>query len=234
MNDMAVMELIMSAQQGDGVARENLIAQHRSFIRLTSCSICKRQLVWENDDELSIALLAFNEAIDAFDSKRGGKFLAFARQVISQRLIDYFRKERKHQHLSLSPLEGGYELGNVEKNQSIEVHRRKIQQEDLAEMMLEFDKRLADYEISLEQLADCCPRHRDTRERLLAVAKLLCTDENLLSSFRQKKRLPFSDLWQKARVSKRVLENGRRYIIALVIIMTEERFSAIKSFVGLD
>jgi DNA-directed RNA polymerase specialized sigma subunit len=53
---------LLSARNGDRGAREKLIQEHRDFIAGTSSKICRRYLVWDNDDELSIALLAFNEA----------------------------------------------------------------------------------------------------------------------------------------------------------------------------
>ncbi len=46
------------------------------------------------DEELSIALMAFNEAIDGYDTSKGS-FLSFAKLVINRRLIDYLRKKTK-------------------------------------------------------------------------------------------------------------------------------------------
>ncbi|MEW6448710.1 MAG: sigma factor, partial [Bacillota bacterium] len=42
-------------------------------------------------DELSVAWLALNEAIDQFRPGSGTSFLAFAKVVIRRRLVDYFR-----------------------------------------------------------------------------------------------------------------------------------------------
>ena len=45
------------------------------------------------DEELSIVLLAFYEAILGYEKKRGA-FLAYASRGIRSRLIDYYRKEK--------------------------------------------------------------------------------------------------------------------------------------------
>lgn len=45
----------------------NFIRAHKAFITKVSSKICSRYLTWDKDDELSIALIAFNEAIDNFD-----------------------------------------------------------------------------------------------------------------------------------------------------------------------
>ncbi|MHB9093335.1 MAG: RNA polymerase sigma-I factor [Eubacteriales bacterium] len=232
---MAVSDCVMLAQGGDENAREELIKYYKSFIRNTSCGICKRGLDWDNDDELSVALLAFNEAINAYSPERGAGFLNFARRVINQRLIDYFRLEKRHQYLPLNEFSDQETKSHlIEDTQSMEEYQRKKEQEDLAEMMFEFDQCLAEYGVSLGELADVCPKHRDTREKLLEVAKILCSNENLLSSFRHNRRLPVGSLARLANVSTRVLDKGRRYLVALVIIMSDQRFLALRSFVDLE
>jgi len=40
-------------------------------------------------DEYSIALIAFNEAIESYDLDKKTKFVSFSKQVIKRRLIDY-------------------------------------------------------------------------------------------------------------------------------------------------
>ncbi|WDC84568.1 sigma factor [Caloramator sp. mosi_1] len=50
--------------------RDKLIEQNKDFIYKIASSICKRRLSWENDDELSIALIAFNKSIETYDKKR--------------------------------------------------------------------------------------------------------------------------------------------------------------------
>ena len=58
-------------------------------------------------------MIAFHEAIQGYERQRGS-FLAFAAQLIRNRLIDYYRKEKWHRGvLSLNePVDGddGYEI----------------------------------------------------------------------------------------------------------------------------
>ncbi|MDA8235910.1 RNA polymerase sigma-I factor [Desulfotomaculum nigrificans] len=231
-----VLQLVTLAQQGDDQVREELIYQCKPFIQKVCFHICKRNLTWENDDELSIALLAFNEAINSYSSEKTASFQTFARQIIHQRLVDFFRREGRHQHLPFSSFseEEETELSLAECSQSLENYKLKTEQEELAEMMIEFEQRLQEFGTSLEELADVCPKHRDTREKLLQVARILTDNETMLASFHKTKRIPAKDLEESAKVSRRVLENGRKYIVALVIILSEARFSAFKSFAGLD
>ena len=71
MHEQVLKETLISAKSGDPLVREELIRSHKAFIARVSSKICSRYLTWDNDDELSIALLAFNEAIDSFDPHGG-------------------------------------------------------------------------------------------------------------------------------------------------------------------
>lgn len=53
---------VQRIQQGDERKREELITSQKIFIFKYTCFICKKTLSWQNDDELSIALIAFGEA----------------------------------------------------------------------------------------------------------------------------------------------------------------------------
>lgn len=235
MNDTVLIDNLILAKNGNTTAQENLLKHCKSFILRTSSEICKRKLAWENDDELSIALLAFDEAVKSYDPERGANFYSFARRVIHQRLIDYFRSEQKHQHLSLNgSIDDNQQFNQIEAAQSLDEFNRGKEQEELAEIMLEFDRTLKEYNVSLEELAEVCPKHRDTREKLLGVAKILCNDPNLMGSFQNKKRLPAGSLASSANVSTKVLDKGRKYVIALALIISDHRFSVIKSFIDLE
>lgn len=60
------------------------------------CRVCKRYIDQEQDDEFSIGLIAFNEAIDSFHEGKGSSFFTFARLVISRKVIDYIRQQKHH------------------------------------------------------------------------------------------------------------------------------------------
>ena len=236
MEQEIALDLVKEAQNGNRGARERLIAQNRQFILSASESVCKRKLAWENDDELSVALTAFNEAVDVFHEAKGAGFFSFARKIITQRLIDFFRSEQRHHHIPLdnSGYGGEMEQNPIECAKAWEQHREKNEQEELSEMMLEFERRLEEYGTSLEELAYISPKHRNAREKLLKVARILGTNKEILGTFRRNKRIPVKELAALAKVSRRVLENGRKYIIALVLILTEPRFERMKFFAGLD
>lgn len=68
----------------DLTARESFLAESQTFIRHVASQACFRSLEWGRDDELSEALIAFNEAIDLFVEDKGVPFLAYARVLIKE------------------------------------------------------------------------------------------------------------------------------------------------------
>ena len=78
----------------DNQAADALIADYMPFIKSETAKIMKQQPD-QSSDELSIAMLAFYESIRSYSRLRGS-FLRFASMQIKNRLIDYYRKEKRN------------------------------------------------------------------------------------------------------------------------------------------
>ena len=83
------------AAKTDPEAADALIRQYMGFIRAEAAKFLHRAPVEGQDEELSIVLLAFYEAILGYEKHRGA-FLAYASRGIRNRLIDHYRREKKH------------------------------------------------------------------------------------------------------------------------------------------
>ncbi len=90
-----ILQAILRIQAGDELTREDFISEYRPFIAKTAMNLCKRPLDWEDSDEMSIALIAFNTAINSYDPVKKVPFLPYAKVVIQNRLKDHFRKESR-------------------------------------------------------------------------------------------------------------------------------------------
>src|SRR5687768_16739089 len=71
------------------------IEEYKPFIAAAVEKTTGRYVSYGNDEELSIGLMAFDEAIIHYDREKGN-FLSFAQNIIRRRLIDYYRKQKKH------------------------------------------------------------------------------------------------------------------------------------------
>lgn len=231
--DSTVQNKIIQAQKGDMPSRETLIEQYRPFIIRVACHVSKRRISW-NDDESSIGLIAFNEAIDRFQPDQGKTFDSYAYQIISNRLIDEFRRKRKTfgTHLILDG-DDEFELTTAEIASSLEAYEREETANELAAELMRYDEVLQQYGISLEELEDCSPSHQDTRLQLIRIAKSFMQQPSLVEHLVKTKQLPLKEMIKFVDVSKKTLERNRKYLISLILIYSFDEFNRIRHTVSL-
>ena len=200
---------------------DDLIQAYIPFIRSETSKYLSR-LSTERDDEYSIAMIAFYEAIMGYEKGRGA-FLGYAALLIRSRLIDYGRKEARHQgHISLEEEMGGEDGRTLMDTLADEhdyygefAHREVTRQEiqELAAVMESFG-------VSFSDVADNCPKQERT---LSACAKVIrCGVENreLLHELLRTRKLPLSQLAALSGVERKTLERHRKYILAMLLIQT--------------
>jgi len=221
-----VEERVARARDGDPVAREDLVRDYVPFILKTAASVVKRYLVAGQDDEASVALAAFNEAIDAYVSPRPG-FLAFAATVIRRRLVDYYRRERRHSEIPFSSLGN-----NSDEAQDAPVENLIAQDYDADEWQRVIERRdeierwkevLREFGLTLGQVVKWIPKHADARERAKRVAQAVARVDSLREHFLQSKELPIDELLERLpeedKVSRKTIERQKPYITAMVIVL---------------
>jgi len=224
---------VEQVQQGDAAARDQLIREFRPFIIRTVRYICKRPIDW-NDDEASIGLIAFDEAIDRYNASCGKSFDNFAYMLIRNRLIDEFRKNGKHSgNISLDmAANGGQEQAWSEIASSLEAYERETAAQELVQELIRYDETLQEYGVQLEELEECSPSHRDARVQLIRMAKSFCARPDWLSYLKRTRNLPIKDMLNFVEVSRKTIERNRKYLIALILIFDTEDFVRIRSTVS--
>jgi len=220
---LPIEEEVAAIRMGDGRLREDVLARYQPYVAKVCSRFCKRYIHPESDDEFSIALAAFNEAIDAYDERAGRSFLSFAETVIRRRLTDYVRKERRHaasvpHSFQLSGDEDGGALDRIDARASVEHFRISDENEERRLEIEALNRELAEYGITFADLAEGSPKHEDARRSLLAIGALISRSEELHGPLRSKKTLPMKELAERVPVSRKTLERGRKYIIAVALI----------------
>ena len=150
-----------------------IIKSHIPFIIKSITKITKRYVSIENDEEFSIAILAFNEAINRYTDDRG-PFLPFAQLVISSRLKTYLQRENKNRIVqSIDYLkEEGIEVDGILDNP---VNSKDILIEEISSL----NNNLKGFGFEFEDLIDESPKHRDTRDRAIDLSYKVSKDEEL-------------------------------------------------------
>jgi RNA polymerase sigma factor len=203
----------------DSEAREAFLAKYQPFIRHVASQACFHSLEWGRDDELSEALIAFNEAMDLYVIDKGVPFLAYARVLIKRRLIDHYRRNHLKQVMSLDQEDIGR---GIEIALGFEKFREQEQNRERAEEIQQFSKALASYKLTYQNLVKVSPKHRDSRETLLRAAQELAFDHELWAKVERNGKIPMQALASKTQIHPKVLERGRKYILAVALLMANQ------------
>ena len=211
------------------------INEYKPFIASCVTKITGRFMRYGEDDELSIGLLAFSEAIKSFDSTKGN-FLPLAQNVIKRRLIDYYRKEKKHDNLI-------YLSDNIqddereEKDFSLELSVQKhfeIQVSEYRRLEIEeLGKELSAWGVTFNELITVSPKHERTRKICIEVIKKILSSEEIINTIKKKKYLPVAEVEKITKVSRKIIEHSRKYIIAVVIILTGD-YLYLKEYIDIN
>jgi RNA polymerase sigma factor len=226
-------DVLSQAQQGDLASRECIIQHYRPFIIRVASGVCKRHINW-NDDEASVSLIAFNEAIDGYSPNHCKTFENFSQLIIRNRLIDEFRRNSKRlltETLSYSE-DDGFEFSKAEIASSLSAFEQEASTNNLAKELLLYDEILLDYGISLEELEDCSPSHKDTRIQLIHIAKSFIHQPSMVDHLYRTKQLPLKEMLKYVKVSRKTLERNRKYLISLILIYSSEDFSLIRNTIS--
>jgi RNA polymerase sigma factor len=218
-------ESVILIQQGNRSLLNETIDAYKPFIAKTVSSVCKRY-IYETDDEFSIGLIAFNEAIEKYSPEKGKSLLSFSEVLIKRRVIDYIRKQSKNNHISMdltysSLQEDTVGIGIIN-DLSLEEFKKKSDEELRREEIIQFQLLLKTFDLSFSDLVKNSPKHADARENAILVARKLVEDTELKNILLEKKRLPIKELEKMVDISRKTIERNRKYIIAIALILSSD------------
>ncbi|MCR5145297.1 MAG: RNA polymerase subunit sigma [Lachnospiraceae bacterium] len=217
--------------QKDEALLDKFIKKNKRFI--LSCAYnATGHFVSDSDDEYSIALIAFNEAVKSYDYSKGD-FNAFAKLVIKRRLIDYSKKENKfNQEISIDgytmdgdldddsqDLSVGIELRQKEAEISSQTYDNRPEGNPIKDEIEAISEILATYEFSFFDLADCSPKAGKTKASCARAIIYMLDSPELIKKMRDNKSLPLKEITQNAMVPRKILERHRKYIISAIEIL---------------
>ncbi|EGL82689.1 RNA polymerase, sigma 28 subunit, SigI [Caldalkalibacillus thermarum TA2.A1] len=220
-HDTSSIEELVKQAKVNIEMRNELISQYTPFMIKVTSKVCK-QYIDRSRDEFSIAMEAFNEAIETYDADQGSHFLSFAEMVIRRRVIDYIRKETRQTRDIFLEQESKDDEEQVESlaqiNASISQYHKELERERRREEIQEYQLLLKKFDITFSELVECCPKHIDARENAKQIAKTLASKPELANYLMEKKQLPLKQLLKFVQCSRKTVERNRKYIIAMALI----------------
>ena len=221
MNDEHKITQQVYAAKDDVLVADQLIGTYMPFIKAETAKFLKRPPMEGHDDELSIAMIAFHEAIGGYSRTRGA-FLKYAAMLIRSRLIDYSRREQRHSRvisLDAPAREENTTLGEVlvgERDPHEETASRDATRAEIEELT----RQMKEFGVDLSDVADNCPKQQRTLDACRKALQYARENPELLDDLLKTKRLPIGQLAAGSGVERKTLERHRKYMVALLLIYT--------------
>ncbi|MDF2839536.1 MAG: polymerase, sigma 28 subunit, SigI [Clostridia bacterium] len=211
--------------------KNEFIQDYKPFIASTVEKCVGRYVIYGQDDELSIGLMAFEEAINQFDLGKGS-FLSFAQNVIKRRIIDYYRKEKKHQNVSsINSIypdeydgENIYDYINTAEQIQVQYFEQEINDLRRIEIM-QLKSELEIFDLSFSDIAKSSPKHKGTKQSYMEIVKFIVENKEITNKIRQKKYIPVAEIQMATNLPRKTIERARNYVIAAVLILTGDYYS---------
>jgi len=213
-----VVLTINKIKAGDNLLRNDFIEKYKPFILKTISSVTGNYIDTENSDEYSIGLAAFNEAIDCFDESKGVMFFKFSSLVIKRRVTDYIRHNKKHNKvLPFTYFEDAND-NNFEQTH-LEASNDDLTTFEFSEEAKNFEKKLNELGIKLEDLVRSAPKHKDSKALCLKIAKAIADNKESFSKLEKTGIIQKSKLVRALNINKKTIERNRIFIIAAALII---------------
>ena len=203
------------------VREEDLLRENDPFI-IREASKAAGKIITRSDEEYSIALAAFWEAIRTHDPEKGS-LQAYGAVVIRHRIVDYYRSQKKYaSEMAVEPaVFGGETVEGVEGIQQAVEKAQADNQPDtgLTEEIAALSQELKRYGISFFDLPDQCPKAAKTRKVCKRAAKFVAFTQRHLEKLRKTLKLPAAEMEKGVPIARKLLDKFRKYIIASTEIM---------------
>ena len=221
MNDEHKITQQVYAAKDDVLVADQLIGTYMPFIKAETAKFLKRPPMEGHDDELSIAMIAFHEAIGGYSRTRGA-FLKYAAMLIRSRLSATSRRKQPHSRvISLQPpvCEDHTTLGGTLADER-DPHEETAARDATRAEIEELTRQMQEFGVSLSDVADNCPKQQRTLDACRKALQYARENPELLDTLLQTKRLPIGQLTAGSGVERKTLERHRKYMVALLLIYT--------------
>jgi RNA polymerase sigma factor len=227
---LSVNRIVQNIQNGDEQLRNIFIESYEPFIAKTVSKTVGGCIVPKDSEAFSVGLSAFNEAIDKFDEQKYFVFLSFSEQVIRRRVIDHIRSNSKESKvLPFTFFEEN--KAEFEEKYLATGSDDGFEEVEYKEEIDSFEELLKQFDITVEELTECSPKHKDARQSSIRIAKLLEQNEDLFNKMLKKGKIPYKELEKVAAVNKRTIQRNSKFIIAVAIIF-KFKFEIFKSYIS--
>ncbi len=211
------------AAAGNEKLFEEFVGRQKPFI-IRCASAAAGRYITESDDEYSLALIAFSDAVRCYDLEKGD-FKKYAGLVIRRRIIDFYRREsRRAPEYPVNPAVFGPEPDDQTGDRLVgnEIAEKLIQNED-SSIRYEIEtvaSELRRFGFSFYDIAGSSPRSKKTKAACRTAVRYILQNPPLAEDIRRSRQLPVKIIQENTGLPRKLIERHRKYIIAAMLILS--------------
>ena len=217
--------------KGDDEAFGRFALEKKTFI-MSCASRSLHRFINDSDDEWSVALIAFHEAVRTFEPEKGN-FSAFASTVIKRRLLDEERRKLSYSNVEVPVMpellsgetpdeeeeSAGGRIASEIKRSGNAGEADTVGSTPLQDEIASMQEVLGAYGFSFFDLTECSPRSSKTKDACIRAVQMILSDAELWRRMQKGRNLPMKELCGGTGLARKLLDRHRRYIIAVAEIL---------------
>ncbi|HEY8422896.1 MAG TPA: RNA polymerase sigma-I factor [Thermoclostridium sp.] len=214
------LEQMVLESKVDKQKMNDLIEAYKPFIVSCAQKLSGKYLTYGSDDELSVAMMAFMQAVYGYRTENG-EFLSYASTVIRNSVIDYYRKQKSQtgKFVYIINNEDSDTEDLLETEVSLAAYdEEKLRNERLSEIQ-QLKDTLAKYDINFFELEKVCPKNKNTKKICKEVISYIKSNPDLINQTLVNKSLPLAEIEEGLGIKRKKFERHRKYILAVLIIL---------------
>ncbi len=212
------LEHMVLESKRDNDKLNDLLEAYKPFIASCTNKVSGKFLQYGADDELSIAMMAFVQAVRNY-MPENGEFLNYAKVVIRNKVIDYYRSQKKHTNRLVYLKNDDEEAENILETQiSLDAYNEEKTKADTVLEINLLKEALALYDISFWELESASPKNNKTRKICKDVICFISNNPILLSEVLLNKNLPLMQIENALKIKRKKFERYRKYILTVLLI----------------
>ncbi|NLY18051.1 MAG: RNA polymerase sigma-I factor [Clostridiaceae bacterium] len=213
------LEHMVLESKHDEEKLNDLLVSYKPFIASCTNKVSGKFMRYGSDDELSIAMMAFVQAVMNYIPENGD-FLNYAKVIIRNKVIDYYRSQTKHLNRMIYIKTDDDAEDTLEIQASMDAYdEEKAKADRILEINL-LKETLSHYGISFWDLESVAPKNKKTKQICKDVICFIYNNPILFNEVLKNKNLPVTQIEKGLRIKRKRFERHRKYILTVLIIKT--------------
>jgi RNA polymerase sigma factor len=217
-------EKVNEAKLNKDVLNE-FVEAYKPFIATEISKTLKSYVDPQNNEYMTMGMMAFIEAIKCYDDEKGA-FIPLAKKVIRNRVIDEIRINARS-NLDCENVDDPMAVQEL----SISKYILSVEQAERKQVINEYRNELIEWDIDFWLLAEKSPKSKKNKTLYKRMAQYIVESPILYKQVIETKRLPIATLVNEFQVNSKKVDRGRVFIIACIILM-EPKYIMLSDYIN--